>query len=96
MSIPDNFSQWQHHERHERNSDPVVIGTCAACGYPIYSNEEYFVSNDEMIHAEGVGANAKIVGTETSVPISCLFLYLQQDGMEEEAAHLFGIERVKA
>lgn len=78
------------------SGDPVVIGTCEACGHPIYSNEDYYLSDGEMIHAEGVGANAKIVGTETSVPISCLFLYLQKDGMECETAKLFGIENVTA
>lgn len=78
------------------SGDPVVIGTCAACGHPVFSNEDYYESDGEMIHAEGVGANAKIVGTETSVPISCLFLYLQKDGMNDEAAKLFGIEKVTA
>lgn len=76
--------------------DPVVIGTCAACGHPIYSNEDYYISNDEMIHAEGVGASAKVPGMARWIKMSCLFLHLQQDGMEDEAAKLFGIEKVTA
>ena len=78
------------------SADPVMIGTCAACGHPIYSNEDYYLSDGEMIHARGVGAIAKTVETGKTIYMSCLFLHLQQDRMEDEAAKLFGIERVRA
>ena len=77
------------------SGDPYVIGTCAACGHPIYSNDDYYISNGEMIHARGVGAIAKTVESGKTIYMSCLFLHLQQDNMEDEAAELFGIERVK-
>ena len=77
------------------NGDPVVIGTCAACGHPIYSNEDYYLSDGEMIHAEGVGASAKVPGQARWIKLSCLFLHLNEESMEDEAAKLFGIERVK-
>ena len=77
------------------NGDPHVIGTCAACGHPIFSNEDYFISDDEMIHARGVGAIAKTVESGKTIYMSCLFLHLQQNNMEHEAAKLFGIEQVK-
>ena len=79
----------------KNQNDPVVIGYCAACGHPIFSNEDYYTAGDDMIHAEGVGARAKIIGTETNINVSCLLLMLQQDGMEDETAKLFGIERIK-
>ena len=78
------------------SGDPIIIGTCAACGHPIYSNEDYFLSNDEMIHAEGVGAIAKTADTGKTIYMSCLFLHLQQEHMEDETVELFGIERVGA
>ncbi len=77
-------------------NDPYVIGTCAACGHPVYSNEDYYISEGEMIHAQGVGAIAKTVESGKSIYMSCLFLHLQREQMEDEAAQLFGIERVKA
>ncbi len=77
------------------SGDPHVIGTCAACGHPIYSNEDYYISCGEMIHARGVGAIAKTVETGKTIYMSCLFLRLQQDSMEDEAAAMFGMERVK-
>lgn len=77
-------------------SDPVEIGICAACGHPIFSNEDYYISEGEMIHAEGVGASAKVPGMARWINMSCLFLHLQREHMEDEAAELFGIERKRA
>lgn len=76
-------------------NDPVVIGYCAACGHPVYSNDDYYISGDEMIHASGVGAIARTVETGKSIYMSCLFLHLQQELMEEETAKLFGIACVR-
>lgn len=75
-----------------KSGDPVVIGRCAACGHPIFSNEDYYISEGEMIHAKGVGAIAKVAASNRTVYISCLFLHLQQEQLEDEAAEMFGIE----
>lgn len=82
-------------ERNE-SKDPVVIGYCDACGYPIYDNDEYYDLDGVKIHAEGVGAKARIMGTELYRNISCIFLYLQGDHAEDETAKLFGFERRNA
>ena len=79
------------------SGDPIIIGYCAACGYPIYDHEEYYETDDgEKIHAEGVGARAKIIDTNLSFNLSCVLLHLQREYMEDEAAKLFGFERRKA
>lgn len=79
------------------SDDPVVVGYCVACDHPIYSNEDYYIDQyGAMIHAQGVGAEATITGTETKVNVSCLYLYLQQEHTEDEAAKMFEIERVNA
>ena len=77
--------------------DPVVVGYCVACDHPIYSNEDYYIDQyGAMIHAKGVGATAKTAESDTSIYISCLYLYLQQEILEDDAAKLFGIEKKEA
>ena len=78
--------------RNEYN-DPVVIGYCEACGYPIYDNEEYYDLDGVKVHAEGVGARAKIIDTYLSFNMSCILLHLQREHLDDEAAKLFGFEK---
>ena len=75
------------------SGDPRVIGTCAACGHPIFSHETYYECYGDKIHARGVGAIAKTVETGKTIYMSCLLLYVQQDNMVDEVAQLLGIER---
>jgi hypothetical protein len=74
------------------SNDPIEIGICAGCGHPIYSNENYWLDGDNMIHASGkiayVKADNKVIGNWT-----CLFAYMQENAMQDEAASLFGMER---
>lgn len=79
------------------SDDPVVVGYCTACDQPIFSNEDYYIDQyGAMIHAKGVGATAKIAGSDTSIYISCLHLYLQQEHPEYETAEIFGLEKKEA
>ena len=61
--------------------DPYEIGRCAGCGHAIMSDDDYFISGEDMIHAEGVGAVAKVPGKAKAINMSCLFLYLQREHM---------------
>lgn len=78
------------------SNDPIEIGICEGCGYPIYSNENYWLDGENMIHADGVGATATVIGQQQKRNISCLFLYLQSELLEDEVARALEIEKVKA
>ena len=78
------------------SNDPVEIGICAGCGHPIYSNENYWLDGDNMIHADGVGATATVVGQQRKRNICCLFLYLQSELLEDEVDEAMKIERKTA
>ena len=75
--------------------DPVVIGYCAGCGNPIYSNEPYLEHNGEMVHIEDAGAVARIVDSEMNrtVNMSCLLLYLQEICEEDRVIKALGMQR---
>lgn len=79
-----------YHRTHD--DEPHVIGYCAGCGGEIVSDEPYYQDGDNMIHASGkiayVKADNKIIGNWT-----CLFAYMQENAMQDEAASLFGMER---
>lgn len=78
-------------------NDPVEIGICAGCGNPIYSNENYWLSGEDMIHADGIGARGKTVGeSKDYVTIGCLHLYLSEVFEDGEVAKALGIERKNA
>lgn len=80
-----------------RANDPVEIGICAGCGNPIYSNDDYYFCDDEMIHAFGVGARGKTCGDHPeTVTMSCLCLYLMETRSMDEVAQAIGIEKHKA
>lgn len=80
-----------------RANDPVEIGICAGCGNPIYSNDDYYLCGDEMIHADGVGARGKTCGDQTeNVNMSCLHLYLEETHTADEVAKALGIEKKTA
>ena len=76
-------------------NDPVEIGVCAGCGQPIYSNEDHWLDGVNMIHAEGAGARVKVIGTELWKNVSCLFLYLNEEMLDNEVAEAMKIERVE-
>lgn len=78
------------------SNDPIEIGICSGCGYPIYSNENYWLDGDNMIHADGVGARATVIGQQHKRNICCLFLYLQRELLEDEVADAMRIEKKKA
>lgn len=77
------------------NNDPIIIGYCEGCGHPIYSNEDYFEHDGDIVHADGVGARAKVIGSDLKVNMSCFLLYLELTYAHEQAAELFGFERKK-
>lgn len=79
-----------------QSNDPIEIGICAGCGHPIYSNENYWLDGDNMIHADGVGASAKVPGQARWIKLSCLFLHLNEESMEDEVADAMKIERKTA
>ena len=80
----------------EYSNDPYEIGICAGCGHPIYSNDNYWLDGDEMIHADGVGAMATVIDKPGTITISCLMLYLENICMQDEVAEAMGIEKKKA
>ena len=76
-------------------NDPVIIGYCAGCGNPIYSNEQYLTYFGDMIHAEGVGAVARIVDNEMNrtIQMSCVLLYIREICEEDKVIEALGMTR---
>ena len=45
MYVPDNYSQWEAHER-EQESWLAKRPECADCGHPIQEEEAYYINGD--------------------------------------------------
>lgn len=78
------------------SNDPIEIGICAGCGHPIYSNENCRLDGDNMIHADGVGATATVIGQLRKRNISCMSLYIESEFLVDEVAEALGFELKKA
>ena len=75
------------------DQEPTIIGWCAGCGTEIYSDQEYFLDGETMIHATGHIFRAK--HDNQFYPYTCLMNYLNESGLFDEAALALGMERRK-